>query len=38
LLILPDETIVYPGHGAKTTIGQERVSNPFLELPRSSRG
>jgi hydroxyacylglutathione hydrolase len=37
LLILPDETIVYPGHGAVTTIGQERANNPFLELPRSSR-
>lgn len=33
LLILPDETIVYPGHGAVTTIGQERAANPFLELP-----
>lgn len=30
LLPLPDETIVYPGHGPATTIGQERVSNPFL--------
>lgn len=36
LLILPDETIVYPGHGAVTTIGEERISNPFLELPRPS--
>ncbi len=30
LLTLPDETAVYPGHGAITTIGRERVSNPFL--------
>jgi hydroxyacylglutathione hydrolase len=30
LLILPDETHVYPGHGAFTTIGKERASNPFL--------
>jgi hydroxyacylglutathione hydrolase len=37
LLILPDETIVYPGHGAVTTIGAERASNPFLELPRPSQ-
>jgi hydroxyacylglutathione hydrolase len=37
LLILPDETIVYPGHGAATTIGQERAGNPFLELPRHSQ-
>ena len=37
LLVLPDETVVYPGHGAITTIGQERAANPFLELPHSSR-
>jgi len=30
LLSLPDETIVYPGHGAATTIGRERRTNPFL--------
>jgi len=30
LLSLPDETIVYPGHGPATTIGRERRSNPFL--------
>ena len=30
LLALPDETMVYPGHGEATTIGQERDSNPFL--------
>ncbi len=30
-LTLPDETIVYPGHGDKTTIGRERRSNPFLQ-------
>jgi hydroxyacylglutathione hydrolase len=27
---LPHETIVYPGHGAPTTIGEEKRSNPFL--------
>jgi hydroxyacylglutathione hydrolase len=27
---LPLETVVYPGHGVDTTIGQERLSNPFL--------
>jgi glyoxylase-like metal-dependent hydrolase (beta-lactamase superfamily II) len=27
---LPDETIVYPGHGPRTTIGEERRTNPFL--------
>ncbi|MEO6828634.1 MAG: MBL fold metallo-hydrolase [Acidobacteriaceae bacterium] len=30
LLPLPDATRVIPGHGASTTIGQERESNPFL--------
>jgi len=30
LLVLPDSTIVYPGHGPETTIGAERQSNPFL--------
>lgn len=30
LLILPEETIVLPGHGPTTTIGQEMDSNPFL--------
>lgn len=30
LLELPDDTIVYPGHGDSTTIGKERAMNPFL--------
>lgn len=30
LLILPDDTVVYPGHGPATTIGEERRRNPFL--------
>ena len=30
LLILPDDTRVLSGHGPETTIGRERVSNPFL--------
>jgi hydroxyacylglutathione hydrolase len=37
LLILPDETVVYPGHGPVTTIARERAGNPFLDLPRSTR-
>ncbi len=30
LLVLPDETVVYPGHGDPTTIGVEKLHNPFL--------
>ncbi|MCR5279251.1 MAG: MBL fold metallo-hydrolase [Lachnospiraceae bacterium] len=30
LMALPDDTKVYPGHGGSTTIGFERVNNPFL--------
>ena len=30
VLPLADETLVLPGHGPSTTIGRERVSNPFL--------
>ena len=30
LLVLPDETVVVPGHGASTTIARERERNPFL--------
>lgn len=30
LLILPDETVVYCGHGPETTIGLEKMTNPFL--------
>lgn len=30
LLTLPDETVVYPGHGPSTTIGAEKISNPYL--------
>ena len=31
VLALPDETLVIPGHGPLTTIGNERESNPFLK-------
>jgi glyoxylase-like metal-dependent hydrolase (beta-lactamase superfamily II) len=31
LLIFPDPTPVFPGHGAPTTIGEERERNPFLQ-------
>jgi hydroxyacylglutathione hydrolase len=31
LLCLPDDVIVYCGHGPTTTIGKERKTNPFLQ-------
>ena len=30
LMALPDETLVFPGHGPQTTIGREREKNPFV--------
>jgi hydroxyacylglutathione hydrolase len=30
VMTLPDETVVIPGHGPRTTIGEEREENPFL--------
>ena len=33
LMELPDDTVVHPGHGSNTTIGEERYSNPFLIAP-----
>lgn len=37
LYSLPDETLVFPGHGDPTTIGHERRHNPFVPDPRASR-
>ena len=31
LMMLPGDITVYPGHGAPSTIGEERMTNPFLE-------
>jgi hydroxyacylglutathione hydrolase len=32
LFTLPDDVVVYPGHGDPTTIGEEKISNPFCAL------
>jgi glyoxylase-like metal-dependent hydrolase (beta-lactamase superfamily II) len=31
LYTLPDDTVVYPGHGPVTTIGNEKRTNPFVK-------
>lgn len=31
ILTLPEETLILPGHGPKTTVGQEERSNPFIQ-------
>ena len=38
LLVLPDETLVLPGHGSETTIATERAQNPFLTATRQMLG
>jgi hydroxyacylglutathione hydrolase len=39
IMTLPDETVVYSGHGPETTIGHERINNPFLTgIYQPSRG
>lgn len=32
LYVLPEDVVVYPGHGPSTTIGVEKTSNPFVTL------
>ena len=36
LYTLPDETIVFPGHGDSTTVGHERRHNPFVSAQESA--
>ena len=31
LLVMPDETVIVPGHGPRSSIGRERTLNPFLQ-------
>ena len=32
LMVLPPETIIYPGHGGQTTVGAERKNNPYIHM------
>jgi len=33
LMILPNDTRVFPGHGEETSIGQEKQDNPYIKVP-----
>ena len=34
LFEFPDDVVIYPGHGPETTIGEEKINNPFCGLNR----
>ncbi len=38
LFTMPDETLVFPGHGPATTVGAEKRTNPFVGIPAGYRG
>jgi glyoxylase-like metal-dependent hydrolase (beta-lactamase superfamily II) len=34
IMTLPDDTVLYPGHGPETTVGLEKRQNPFFQAAR----
>ena len=34
---LPDDTVVFPGHGPRTAVGEEKTDNPYVSLNSSLR-
>jgi hydroxyacylglutathione hydrolase len=38
IMVLPPETIIYPGHGSQTTVAAERKNNPYIKPDRYYRG